>query len=68
MNGLLDALGQLAREKDIPYERLLEQFQKALAAGYRKHVGTEQERSPSRWTTVRRWVSGSTPRRPRSSG
>ncbi len=43
MNGLLDALGQLAREKDIPYERLLEQFQKALAAGYKKHAGTQQE-------------------------
>ncbi|NUP98618.1 MAG: transcription termination/antitermination protein NusA [Armatimonadetes bacterium] len=43
MNGLLDALHQLAREKDIPYERLLEQFQRALAAGYKKHVGTLQE-------------------------
>ncbi len=43
MNGVMDALHQLAREKDIPYERLVEQFQKALAAGYKKHVGTMAE-------------------------
>lgn len=43
MNGLLDALHQLAREKDIPYERLVDQFTKALAAGYKKHVGTLQQ-------------------------
>lgn len=44
MNGnLLDMLHQLAREKDIPFERLVEQLQKALAAGYKKHVGTLQE-------------------------
>jgi N utilization substance protein A len=39
---LLDALHQLAREKDIPVERLIEQLCKALAAGYKKHVGTNQ--------------------------
>ena len=43
MNNLLDALHQLAREKDIPYERLVEQFQKALVAGYKKHVSAAQE-------------------------
>jgi len=43
MDRLLDALTQLAREKDIPPERLIEQFQKALAAGYKKHAGTQQE-------------------------
>lgn len=45
MNGsLLDLLHQLAREKDIPVEKLIEQLQKALAAGYRKtHLGAAQE-------------------------
>ena len=43
MNSLLDALHQLAREKDIPYERLVEQFQKALAAGYKKNRSSLQE-------------------------
>ncbi len=40
---LLDMLHQLAREKDIPVERLIDQLQKALAAGYRRHKGTLAE-------------------------
>lgn len=41
--GLLDAIHQLAREKDIPVDKLIEQLQKALAAGYKKHTGTLQD-------------------------
>lgn len=41
-SGLLDLVQQLAREKDIPVERLVEVLQKALAAGYKKHTNTPQ--------------------------
>jgi N utilization substance protein A len=42
-NSLLEMLTQLAREKEIPVDLLVDQFKKALAAGYKKHVGTLQE-------------------------
>ncbi len=44
MNGnLTEALHQLAREKDIPFDELVDTLQKAIAAGYKKHVGTLAE-------------------------
>ncbi|MCC7493061.1 MAG: transcription termination/antitermination protein NusA [Fimbriimonadaceae bacterium] len=36
---ILELLQQLAREKDVPFERLVENFQKALVAGYKKQQG-----------------------------
>ncbi|HAZ62131.1 MAG TPA: transcription termination/antitermination protein NusA [Armatimonadetes bacterium] len=40
---LRDSLHQLARERDVPEDRLVVAFQDALAAGYRKHTGTTAE-------------------------